>query len=244
MDVRSILKKMPVAVNLLRKIARRVSGGRAQTEFPGSIDYWEQRYEMGGKSGVGSTGQFAQFKADVINKFVRKHGVCSVIEFGCGDGDQLALADYPEYLGCDISRTAINACRARFSEDTTKSFILLQEYSGQRADLTLSLDVIYHLVEEEQFSAHMERLFSASKRFVIIYASNSDDNSRNSSLHVHHRQFSRWIEENRSGSALIEHIVNPFQYRGDHRTGSFADFYIYELPAVPSGSQTSALSDA
>ncbi len=65
--------------------------------FPGSDKYWEQRYAVGGNSGVGSYGKFANFKAEVINKFVREHKIKSVIEFGCGDGNQLKLANYPSY---------------------------------------------------------------------------------------------------------------------------------------------------
>ena len=44
-------------------------------------------------------GELAKFKARVMNDFVRENGIRSVIELGCGDGMQLALADYPRYLG-------------------------------------------------------------------------------------------------------------------------------------------------
>lgn len=37
------------------------------------------------------------------NDFVRARGIDSVIEFGCGDGAQLALAEYPAYGGIDVS---------------------------------------------------------------------------------------------------------------------------------------------
>lgn len=54
--------------------------------FPGSAAYWEKRYERGGTSGPGSCGRLAQFKAEVVNRFVAEHDVQSVVEFGCGDG--------------------------------------------------------------------------------------------------------------------------------------------------------------
>ena len=53
----------------------------------GSEAYWKRRYEVGGNSGSGSYGQFAEFKADVLNSVVAEHTVGSVIEFGCGYGN-------------------------------------------------------------------------------------------------------------------------------------------------------------
>jgi hypothetical protein len=44
---------------------------------------------------VGSYGKFAAFKAEVLNAFVQEMRVDTVIEFGCGDGNQLTLARYP-----------------------------------------------------------------------------------------------------------------------------------------------------
>ena len=46
------------------------------------------------------------------------------MEFGCGDGNQLKLAQYPSYSGIDISETALTICRKSFANDTTKKFSL------------------------------------------------------------------------------------------------------------------------
>ncbi len=68
-----------------------------KNNFPGSNKYWTQRYAEGGNSGAGSYGKFARFKAEVINKFVSEREIKSVIEFGCGDGNQLKLANYSRF---------------------------------------------------------------------------------------------------------------------------------------------------
>jgi len=201
-----------------------------QRGFRGSAAYWEGRYLAGNHSGVGSYGQFAEFKAEVLNAFVEAHDVQSVIEFGCGDGNQLALAEYPEYLGIDVSATALAHCRERFADDSSKTFRLTSEYRGEQRDLSLSLDVIYHLVEDDVFQRYMQTLFDAAQRYVVIYSSNSDDNDRFDGLHVRHRMFTRWIELYAPDSTLVEHIPNRYPFRGNHRTGSFADFYIYQKP--------------
>jgi hypothetical protein len=67
--------------------------------FPGSTKYWEDIYAKGGTSGPGSYNRLADFTADVINSFVKKHGITKVIGFGSGNGNQLKLARYENYVG-------------------------------------------------------------------------------------------------------------------------------------------------
>jgi SAM-dependent methyltransferase len=229
MHVGRIIKRIPILGDVARRIYRGIRRSQgADHPFPGSDEYWEERYATGGNSGVGSYGKFAEFKAEVINGFVRSRGVKSVIEFGCGDGSQLRLADYPSYVGIDVSKSAIERCRAEFGADSTKAFQLRGEYGGEKADLALSLDVIYHLVEDEVFEVYMQDLFGAARRFVAIYSSNADENTISEASHVRHRKFTDWVERNAPAFGLVEHIPNRHPYHGDYTTGSFADFYIYE----------------
>lgn len=190
--------------------------------FRGSEAYWRERYAHGGNSGVGSYGKFAQFKAEVLNDFVEEHHVGSVIEFGSGDGNQLTLARYPEYTGFDVSELTVQICRARFPQHR---FELMSDYRSEQADLALSLDVIYHLVEDEAFDHYMRILFGAGRRFVVIYSSNHE--AHGDAAHVRHRKFTDWTEANAAGWALARRIPNRYPFHGDYRTGSFADFYIF-----------------
>jgi hypothetical protein len=192
-----------------------------------SEKYWIERYKRGGNSGHGSYGQLAQYKADILNEFVDTNLVSTIIEFGCGDGNQLTLAKYPSYVGFDVSPDAIARCKKIFGNDSTKAFYLMNEYSGQKADLTLSLDVIYHLVEEEVFDYYMRLLFDSAERFVILYSTN-EDAYKFTSAHVRHRKFTDWVEGNFPGWKLIKHIPNA--HANDHRSGerSDADFFIYQ----------------
>lgn len=164
------------------------------TFFGSSRAYWQRRYRLGGDSGAGSTGIAATYKARVLNDFVGLNGVGSVIEFGCGDGRQLELAKYPSYLGLDISADAVALCQERFRNDLTKNFGLLRSASGHSADLALSLDVIYHLVEDDTYVQHLQGIFRAARRFVAIYS--SDVAGHVSTLrHVRHRSVSTDIAE-------------------------------------------------
>jgi len=190
-----------------------------------SGDYWEKRYRLGMSSGAGSEGSLSQMKADVLNGFVREHGIRTVIEFGCGDGLQLALAQYPAYLGLDVSRTAIDLCSSRFAGDPTKSFLWYDGLHSDnlrdflRADLTLSLDVIYHLLEDEVYRRYLKNLFGASRRHVIVYSSNRDDQVL--VRHVRHRKFLDDVSREYPDFKLTRRIANPLSEQ------SFADFYFF-----------------
>jgi SAM-dependent methyltransferase len=227
--MKKMIKSIPVLGPVIRKVYRAV---RPRAAFSGSERYWIDRYEAGGNSGDGSYRRLAEFKAEIINGFVARQGIASVMEFGCGDGNQLTLAQYPSYIGFDVSPKAIALCRQLFRSDPTKSFKLMREYGGESAELTLSLDVLYHLVEDAVFEAHMAMIFDASRQFVIIYASDREDKREEHPAHVRHRKFSRWVEENRADWRLLEHIPNRYPYRGDTKTGSFSDFFIYAKPGT------------
>jgi SAM-dependent methyltransferase len=188
--------------------------------------YWEQRYRMGLTSGSGSEGALAEYKAGVLNRFVKDRGIRSVVEFGCGDGQQLALATYPDYLGLDVSATAIELCRQRFAGQAGRSFLWydprhavdLGGFVG--ADLTLSLDVIYHLVEDDSYRLHLRDLFGVARRYVAVYSSNRTEGG--SLRHVRHRRFTDDVQSGQPGFRLLEHVLNP------HASRTFADFYFFE----------------
>ena len=195
--------------------------------FSGSDDYWKKRYAQGGSSGDGSYRLLADFKADVLNTLVEEYKVNSVKEFGCGDGNQLSLLNFPVYQGVDVSPEAIALCEQQFSNDPTKEFLLLKDYQGKQSDMNMSLDVIYHLVEDEIFENHMKLLFDSASKLVVIYSSNTAEQQKIQGKHIRHRKFTDWIESHARNWELVRYIPNKYPYKGDDRSGSFADFYIY-----------------
>jgi len=221
--MREIIKRILIVGPITRKIYSEFF--HKLKPFPGSEDYWIQRYNSGRNSGVGSYGKLAEFKAEIINDFVKDNNVATIIEYGCGDGNQLKLAEYPSYIGFDISTKAIELCQDIFQHDKSKSFRLMTEYKGETAQLTLSLDVIYHLIEDDIYYSYMERLFNSSERFVILYSSDYDEEQE---YHERRRQFTKWVKTNTPYWKLTRHIPNRFPYNSKNKEGSFSDFYIYE----------------
>jgi SAM-dependent methyltransferase len=207
LSMKAAMKRIP----FLRELAWRI--GWRLKPFPGTSAYWEARYASAGTSGRGSAGAEAAYKADILNGFVHAHSVQSVLEFGCGDGGQLALCAFPKYFGLDVSPTAVQLCRAAFAQDASKRFALISEYAGERAELTLSLDVIYHLVEGEAFEQHMRLLFDGAERFVIVYSSHSAENKSYRGSHIRQREFLPWIESHRPNWGLIANVPTPADIR-------------------------------
>jgi cyclopropane fatty-acyl-phospholipid synthase-like methyltransferase len=154
--------------------------------------------------------------------------VRSVVEFGCGDGNQLASLVIEDYLGVDVSAEAVARCRTRFAGVAGRAFVLSDAYDGsQTRDAALSLDVVYHLTEDAVFEAYMQRLFAAASKVVVVYSSNHEDEPRRAAAHVRHREFTRWVTAHAPGWRLQRHIPNEFPYKGDYRQGSFADFHVF-----------------
>jgi hypothetical protein len=155
-----------------------------------------------------------------------------VIEFGCGDGNQVRYMNYPSYIGLDVAKTAIKLCKDKYQQDSSKSFFIYDTMSCVdnhrlfEAELTLSLDVIYHLIENEIFETYMRQLFKSSTKYVIIYSSDYDDGQV---FHEKNRNFTKWVQSNIHGWRLLEKIKNKYpEDKNNPDATSKADFFIYE----------------
>jgi len=176
-----------------------------------SFDYlkwWENWYANGGTSGPGSQGILAQHKADVINDFIDKHKINSVVEFGCGDGVILQLINYKEYLGFDISRSSIKLCASKFTDDYLKSFML---YTPQcfinntikNVDLVVCLDVLYHVIDENDYFKLLDDIFSFSPKHIIIYTILSDKPPKVPSPEILYRNVLEYLEKRKNYEITI-----------------------------------------
>lgn len=203
-------------------------------KFESSAQYWENRYISGGLSGEGSYGRLAAYKAEYLNAFVKDQGVESVIEFGCGDGNQLQLSNYPSYTGFDVSPAAIKLCKNRFSGDRNKNFFLYKpdcfvDHAGLfRADLCISLDVLYHIVEDDIYADYLQHVFDAAKHYVILYTVDTDVPDKFQLPHVKRRNSSGYVLSNFPQWQLKARIPNKYPVTGLNKEESNADFLVFE----------------
>ena len=96
----------------------------------------------------------ALFQVSIINNLVSKNNINTVIEWGSDDCNQLSLANYKNFIGFNASKTAIKIYKAKFKNDFTKTFIHITNnfINDKKADLSISLDVLYHLIEDNVFN--------------------------------------------------------------------------------------------
>lgn len=169
--------------------------------------YWENRYASGGDSGAGSHGELGAWKANYVRRLVEQHALRSVIDWGCGDGGLLAQIELPDevdYIGLDLSATAIARCVTLWPD---RQFMLYDPASSIQpnfsADLALSVSVLYHLVEDDDFYRYMSRLFMSAATFVCVYASDVD---RPQEAHMRHRAWTQLVPSVWPHFTLVETI--------------------------------------
>jgi SAM-dependent methyltransferase len=152
--------------------------------------YWDARYRAGGTSGAGSQGEEAAHKAELVQGVISERGVRSMLDLGCGDGVVAAAIFVASYVGYDPAPAALTACRKlmpwrRFTPTAPV---------GERFDIVLSMDVIFHLVEDAAFKGYMHLLFGCDfSDVVLVYGTNHHQRGAH---HVLHR---RWLGDIPSG---------------------------------------------
>lgn len=193
--------------------------------------YWEKRYQQGGSSGAGSVGRLASFKTQFLNDFIANNKIIDMIDHGCGDGMQQAHLDVNLYTGYDISITAVNRCIDLYGNLLGRSFLPYSRRFGLYADLAVSLDVIYHLVDDKIYYSYLEDLFASGRRFVIIYSTDYDK-SDECPPHMRHRDFKSWVKE-KSSFRLVRKVLNPYNSCDscDEDNASPCSFFVFERMA-------------
>lgn len=202
---------------------------KEQSEFA-SATYWINRYGRGGNSGAGSYGRLAEYKAEIVNDLVDEYGITRVTEFGFGDGNQASLFQIPSYQGVDVVPQVVEAARQKFADRVDWCFKTMGEFeaSPTSAEMCISLDVIYHLVEDQVFNSYMRRLTKSASKYVLIYA--SDRNKRIRQQHVRHRCYSDWMSAHAPEFQEKRVWEHPYPMTGDsnRKETSFAFFRLYE----------------
>ena len=224
-QLHTTIKKVPWLWRILSR-ARYMPGfyWLWQRSFPTSTAHWQRHYEHGGDSGPGSYGESATYKANLINQTIRERGIGGIIELGCGDGNQLGYLEVDRYIGLDVSKVAIERCVACYGDNPKRSFIWYdQNYfhdplRAVTADCAMSLDVIFHLLEDDVFARYMQNLFNCGRRFVMIYALDEEETQRKH-VSVRTRKYSDYVAANIPEFRVALHVA---------KQGKFGDFYLYK----------------
>jgi SAM-dependent methyltransferase len=178
----------------------------------------------------------------MIRLIARQLQAKCVVEFGCGDGALAATMYDLSYLGADISPDAIDMARRRIAAmpmpKPTADFLLLEHQSpealaqqvcqklGQKPDIVLSCDVIFHLVEDDVFDAYMARLLGCGAQYAVIYS--TEGTRGGGSAHVRHRQYQPSLV-NAGWEEITSEVMGQWAPAFDSR-GDLKRFRIFTAP--------------
>ncbi len=139
-----------------------------QVDTMASANFWKRRYSLGDNSGSGSRGDLLNFKVDYINSFIKDNDIKTVLDFGHGDLEVAKKIEVESYKGIDIFD-----CEDSCGLDLVNSSFT--EYDGEKADLVMCLDVLYHILEEDQeyMRDTLVNMIDKSKNYIMVYAQDS-----------------------------------------------------------------------
>ena len=185
-----------------------------------SIEIWKNRYKEGGDSGLGSQGDLLAHKVNFINEFIELHNINEVLDYGFGDLEVARRLKVYDYTGIDIFDPK-EIPNSRMKLINTK----FNDYDGPTSDLVLCLDVLYHILEDEQdyLRESLDNMVNKTNKYLIIYAQDSY-NSRFETEYRSHLYNSKWVQylkENHSNLSLIYKQDEP-------QPGCSAQFYVFE----------------
>jgi len=107
---------------------------------------------------------------DNFKEFIHENSPSTILEVGCGAGyypiNLKELFVGKEYVGIDISETAIKFCRTKSSFNFICTDFLKKELN-KKFDLVFSHALIDHVYDVDLF---IEKIVESSKRFVYITA--------------------------------------------------------------------------
>ena len=143
-------------------------------------NYWDKRYRSRNGdtittgSGLGSSGDAITKRIKQIEKHV--DGVDSILDVGCGDMNVgLAIIDlFPnaKYLGLDSSKYLIDKLKEQLS-DIEFEYIKTSKFK-HTSELVLCFDVLYHIVDDDEYELMLESLKNSWSKYLIIITDNKD----------------------------------------------------------------------
>ncbi len=175
----------------------------------------------------GSYDRLARFKATFLNDFVAVNHISTVIEFGSGDGSQLALATYPDYVGVDVSETALAATGRRFADKPSIRFLHTSEVTDRHRPNCRCPWTSSTTWSKTPFSTPTCLGFSVQQH-DSSWCTPATKTGPGRHPHVRHRNFTQWVKEHQPDFDFVERVQNPYPYSEDDPDNtSFCDFFVF-----------------
>lgn len=126
--------------------------------------FWDDRYSSKDPlgSGIGSRGDLADLKREIVESEWERAGSGSVLDIGFGDLRVLDPSVFPRYVGVDVSEVAVRTARERFPRHqfVAADFAALLEPDVAPADFVICLDVLIHQTDSRGYRRMIQRVVS------------------------------------------------------------------------------------
>ena len=113
---------------------------------------WGKNSEGLGTSGGGSTVKAAKEYMQIVEEFIKKNNIKSIVDAGCGDWEFSQFIDWTgiDYMGFDIVAHVIERNQEKFQTDSVRFYQAnIIQVNLPAADLLLCKDVLQHLGTQE-----------------------------------------------------------------------------------------------
>lgn len=153
-----------------------------------SRSYWNRRYATGGNSGAGSYGPAVEKKVAWLGAL---EGVSSIVEVGCGDFHFGALLcqrfTEASYIGLDQSDLIVRRNNLWHRIENIEFRTPLHHAEPlPEADLVLCVDVLFHILDDQEYRNMLVNLQQAWTKYLVVSAYEYDGLK---SPHVNIRKF-------------------------------------------------------
>jgi SAM-dependent methyltransferase len=139
---------------------------------------WGKDVAGKGTSGTGSTLEITREYRAYVEDFMKKHGVKSVVDAGCGDWSFSSAMDWGDasYLGVDIASDVIAAVRNKHEKGKIKFQVGDITDELPAAELLISKDVLQHLSNELVRKFIRNNLRKGKYKWVILTNNRGSEN--------------------------------------------------------------------
>jgi len=204
---------MPSLIDRLLRRRRPDPRQRSGTPLDNRM-FWNNRYRSDPErgSGVGSRGDLAQRKRELVEQTWRDYGQGSVLDVGFGDLEVLDLSVFTSYVGVDIADVAVERGQEKYPQHT---FVRADfgdaaepELPITGADVVLCFDVLIHQFDPESYRRIIERLVRFTRRVGLVAAYDNPP-AKGSPIVAYHEPVSTTLK--RAGAKNLEPVMS---YRG------------------------------
>lgn len=162
-------------------------------------------------------GEAAQEKADFVNRIIEEFRPRTIIDWGCGDGEVIKRLhlNISKYYGVEISPFMVLKLSKKFNRDFCRfSSPKKARNLKWRGELSMSLDVMFHLVNPIEYREYLANLFGTSDQLVLI---KSPDETRNGmNRHVLYRKWTPDVAKLFPSWKLVRNVEDWYLYERNH----------------------------